>query len=145
MIPPDRLSFVYAIQAGDDGPIKIGWAFDPRFRLAELQTGNAAELRIIGVVEADRMLERALHVRLRPYRLRGEWFKACPEVFEALRDEGFGNGRSDLRLLVTDRNGKRCDNCSTLLTHEDGFSTCAACEEFASLRASGVDPFEEAA
>lgn len=67
--------FVYFIQAGEDGPIKIGVATEPFKRLAELQTGNPARLRIVAIVEGDTGMERALHDRFAEHRLEGEWFK----------------------------------------------------------------------
>jgi hypothetical protein len=68
---------VYFIRAGEDGPVKIGHARDPRRRLAMLQTGNAAPLAIIRLVEGGREEEAAAHAQFAVARLSGEWFAFC--------------------------------------------------------------------
>lgn len=67
--------YVYFIQAGEDGPVKIGVAAEPFKRLAELQTGNPARLRVVAIIEGDTGIEKALHERFAEHRLEGEWFK----------------------------------------------------------------------
>lgn len=49
---------IYFIQAGESGPIKIGVALDPCKRLAELQTGHYEGLRIIGLMDGERLDEK---------------------------------------------------------------------------------------
>lgn len=77
------MSHVYFVQAGENGPVKIGLAEDPDRRVAELQTGCFAELRLLGTIAGDRGTERALHERFADYRIRGEWFEPSAAVFEA--------------------------------------------------------------
>ena len=72
--------FVYFIQAGDDGPIKIGSAVDPIARLKELQVGNPQPLHILMTLADDEGLERQLHQRFAPLRLHGEWFRPEQEL-----------------------------------------------------------------
>jgi hypothetical protein len=72
--------FVYFIQAGDDGPIKIGWALDPTARLKELQVGCPEPLRLLMTIADDGELESQLHRRFASLRLRGEWFRAEQEL-----------------------------------------------------------------
>ncbi len=67
--------FVYFIQAGDDGPIKIGTAVVPEERLRGLQTAHHEELRILAVVAGGPELEAELHERFQHARIRGEWFR----------------------------------------------------------------------
>ena len=70
-------AFTYAIADGD-GLIKIGIACDVEARLAILQTGNARELRVVGVMDGNH--ENQLHERFASYRVRGEWFKDVDEI-----------------------------------------------------------------
>lgn len=70
------VTWTYFIQAGVDGPIKIGKADNPEKRLAELQTGSPESLRLIGKLQGDH--ERDLHNRFHKLHLRGEWFN--PDV-----------------------------------------------------------------
>jgi hypothetical protein len=65
---------IYAIQAGVGGPIKFGVARDPKARMAELQTGNASELRLLATVNIHSEKESLVHRHLRDCRVRGEWF-----------------------------------------------------------------------
>lgn len=76
---------VYAIQAGESGPIKIGRASDPAKRRTELQAGHYEVLRLIAVIDPGRSAqktEKALHASLVEHRIRGEWFHPHPEVLE---------------------------------------------------------------
>lgn len=72
--------FVYFIQQGDDGPVKIGTAVDPLERLRQLQPGNPVPLTIRYVVPGDHFVERALHRHFADFRLMGEWFDMAPAV-----------------------------------------------------------------
>jgi hypothetical protein len=74
--------YLYAIQQGDDGPIKIGRATDPAQRLATLQQGSAVELRGIAAWPALALEEAQLHEEFAAHRLRGEWFSPAPELLE---------------------------------------------------------------
>jgi len=67
--------FVYFIQEGEDGPIKIGEAVHPVKRVEQMQTGNPRHLRVTAVVLAGRSTEWQLHGYWRAKAwIRGEWF-----------------------------------------------------------------------
>lgn len=67
--------FVYFIQEGMDGPIKIGEAADPPKRLEHMQCGNPRPLRVVAVILAERTTEWQLHGYWRSSAwIRGEWF-----------------------------------------------------------------------
>jgi hypothetical protein len=67
--------FIYFIQEGDEGAIKIGVADNPFKRLAEVQCGNPRDLRIAVVILAGLDTETLLHNHWRPLAgIRGEWF-----------------------------------------------------------------------
>jgi hypothetical protein len=77
--------YVYFIQQGDDGPIKIGTAGWREGRLTDLQVGNPTALKIIGSrlchsYGEARDLEAALHRGYAPQRIRGEWFESTKEL-----------------------------------------------------------------
>jgi hypothetical protein len=76
---------VYAIQAGMDGPVKIGVSVAPLSRMAQMQTGMPETLRILAFIPGTRDDERNLHVRLAKHRIRGEWFHPHPDVLDAFR------------------------------------------------------------
>ena len=74
--------FAYAIQAGEDGPIKIGLAKRPAQRLRTLQTANAEHLRGLAAWRVLPFEERDIHAEYAYARIRGEWFKPVPELVE---------------------------------------------------------------
>ena len=78
------MKFVYFIQCGDDGPIKIGVASDLDKRLAGLQTANHQELFLLGFIptaDAEEM-EEFLHVQFDEARVRGEWFEPSRRLLD---------------------------------------------------------------
>lgn len=79
---PDSSSYIYFIQAGVSGPVKIGVSNDPFSRLRQLQTGNVENLRILAIHPGDLELEKALHRYFQPHRLKNEWFEPCEELLD---------------------------------------------------------------
>lgn len=71
---------LYAIQVGDDGPVKLGTAGDPVARLRALQTSHHSRLRLRAAWAGAHRDEQALHARFAAARLRGEWFAWTPEL-----------------------------------------------------------------
>jgi len=87
--PPGEMveGFVYFIQSGDIGPIKVGWSENGvEQRLATMQTGNPQELRLLGVHYAARPYELALHTRFADQGIRGEWYQPTPELIACALD-----------------------------------------------------------
>ncbi len=79
------IHYVYFIQAEDNGPIKIGHSWNILTRLCDLQEATFIELRRIGDVhcngkKAAKVLEQELLQQLKNFCIRGEWFRATPEV-----------------------------------------------------------------
>ena len=61
---------VYFIQAGKDGPIKIGYtANDVKNRLLTLQPSSPYPLTILGVMEGDVELEKNIHKKFKRFRI----------------------------------------------------------------------------
>jgi hypothetical protein len=75
-------TWVYFIQAGDSGPIKIGSGRRPQRRLRQLQIGNHEPLRLLGAYPGTALDETQLHEQFRHARLRGEWFAPLPELLD---------------------------------------------------------------
>lgn len=89
------MEIVYFIQAVNGGPIKIGRTFTSvDSRLAGLQTGNPAELRVVGMIQGAS--ESELHAKFAKERLRGEWFTAS----KRLRDFVAKHASNDLKELL---------------------------------------------
>jgi hypothetical protein len=60
---------VYFIQAGENGPVKIGYTYEPEKRLIAMR-----------VVPGNRYGERRLHQHFAHLRIRGEWFSFSEEM-----------------------------------------------------------------
>jgi len=98
--------FVYFIQSGERGPIKIGAAANPFARLRELQTGNPYQLRLLLAEDAGChawALERALHRRFASSRLGGEWFAITHDMALCVSHHAFG---ATLREFLNLNNGR---------------------------------------
>ena len=86
--------FNYIIRAF--GFLKVGFcAFDPRKRIAGIQTSCPGEIIVDVIMGGDRDDERRLHERLSPYRVQGEWFRITPQIEDMIRLFQ-GEGSADL-------------------------------------------------
>ena len=79
---------VYFIQAGDDGPIKIGRTQgSPLGRMEALQAGIPVDLRILAIISHVRSShETDLHRRFAHLHIRGEWFRPEPDLLTYIRE-----------------------------------------------------------
>ncbi|MBC8877195.1 MAG: GIY-YIG nuclease family protein [Planctomycetes bacterium] len=72
---------IYFIRDEETGDIKIGLtASHPEGRRRACQTGNPRELVLLFQMEGSKQDEDALHERFADANVRGEWFKAVPEL-----------------------------------------------------------------
>jgi hypothetical protein len=69
------LAKTYFIRCKATGQIKIGWAVNPRQRLATLQTGSPGELELVAVLDGGRETETQMHQKFKHLQERGEWFR----------------------------------------------------------------------
>lgn len=68
---------IYFIRQGDNGPIKIGTAINPQYRIRELQSGNHEPLRLLAAIPGGRAEASALHHRFAELSInRTDWFRA---------------------------------------------------------------------
>lgn len=79
---------VYAIQIGDDGPIKIGVTTDVSRRLWTLQTACPWDLHLRAEWAAEWSSETTAHHELARHRMRGEWFTPHAAVLAYIRNRG---------------------------------------------------------
>jgi hypothetical protein len=75
--PEDPLTVVYFILAGSH--IKIGTTVRLQKRLDAIKSANP-EATLLGAVPGSFPLERQYHHQWKALRVRGEWFKAAPEL-----------------------------------------------------------------
>ncbi len=80
--------FVYFIQQGSSGPIKIGFTRDDLYaRVKRLQTGNPLPLKLLAIIDgACTKTEISLHSRFSSCRLNGEWFAPTEELLNFINE-----------------------------------------------------------
>lgn len=76
--------YTYFLQAGDDGPIKIGTTRNLIVRLRTLGTMGPLPLKLLGTMRGNH--EDLCHTRLSDFRSHGEWFMPSPPVLEFIRE-----------------------------------------------------------
>jgi len=77
---------IYIAQAlGPDGPVKIGFSNKVGARLRKISVHLWCDVELARLLDGDREAERALHRRFQHLRLRGEWFRAAPEILTGPR------------------------------------------------------------
>ena len=83
----DGVSYLYFVESAALEAVKIGTAADPYRRLQILQVGSPDTLRLLGWIKfpAGEPMERNIHGLFKKSRLRGEWFKATPDLLEFIR------------------------------------------------------------
>lgn len=96
---------VYFAQAGESGPVKIGWCKDsPKKRVADLQTGCPVKLNILYVVtRCARNFEGNLHELFSKHRIRGEWFTYCKEIQEFISRHYNAEEAREFRLRIREQ------------------------------------------
>lgn len=77
--------WLYAVHDRENDAVKFGIARDTATRMRGLQIGNPGSLVLVGACPATVELERFFHDALKPWRIRGEWFRCCDQVL-ALTD-----------------------------------------------------------
>ena len=107
--------WIYIIQASSGGPFKLGWALDPKMRLATLQIGNPARLELLGQFQGTGRRERELHEMLKEFRGLGEWFNPHPRAKEILAEAS--EKKSIARRLKIGRSNTAviCDGCHAMV------------------------------
>lgn len=74
---------IYYIACTATERLKIGYTNgEPEVRLKQLQTGSAADLRLIACHSGSLETERELHATFASQRLRGEWFEMSEDLFK---------------------------------------------------------------
>lgn len=78
-------SYIYFIQAQDNGPIKIGSTGDnPRKRMVKIQSDFPWPVRLLGAIEGTVSQEKRIHLILARWKTQGEWFEPTPIVLAAI-------------------------------------------------------------
>lgn len=102
----ERYGIVYFFGPKDTGAVKIGYTSsrDPAKRLAQLQTGSAETLIVLGTINGGPLVERTIHGLLAAHRVRGEWFEraAALAVLSHLNEESRGPLKNEFAIALAD-------------------------------------------
>jgi hypothetical protein len=96
-----RLGCVYFLQGVTGGCVKIGFTmYDPRRRMADLQTGSPVVLRIIHTLDAPRSAERWAHARFSGSHSHGEWFRPTADLLDFIAQGGALHDQNQQELAL---------------------------------------------
>lgn len=123
MFTRDR--FIYFMQCGEKGPIKIGLTFNVQRRLTQAQTFNYQPVTLLGSIPGSQVLETALLRRFSEHKLRGEWFKFNDELYNFAKGifnvEYESDGLRNWLVLYRQSEKQKTDPCPFCLSpHSHG-------------------------
>jgi hypothetical protein len=76
--------FIYFIESGVGGLIKIGYATDPVKRMNSFLTGNPNELNLLALIPGTLKDERALHRLFKEHQIVREWFAPHVDIWRLI-------------------------------------------------------------
>jgi len=82
--PPHLKGFIYFAITEDNSFVKIGWSRTPKKRLKGISTSGPMKVSAIGLRRGTVLDEKHLHLKFADYRVNGEWFRAAPELLDAI-------------------------------------------------------------
>lgn len=89
---PD-LAAIYFLHASFSDTVKIGTTKKLGVRLRNLQTGSPGRLVTLAAIHVGQehalMIEKLIHTRYEAQRVRGEWFRATPELLRFATDKEY--------------------------------------------------------
>jgi len=80
--------WIYFIQIGEEGPIKIGKSLSPYERLDCLQQASPWQLQLVAAREGPAELEKEYHQKFHDLRMKGEWFESADSLMEEIAKVG---------------------------------------------------------
>ena len=106
-MPPAHKYWVYFIQAGRGGAVKIGVTGGRvQDTIRAIQTSNSDDIFILSAFMIDSHLryqvERWIHEALSDHRIRGEWFKPVQRVLDYALLAKAGQGDAIIDMVMPD-------------------------------------------
>jgi hypothetical protein len=77
---------IYFIQAGDDGPIKIGYAANVDQSITKWQGGSPVPLRLLTTLDGSLGVEVYLQAKFLHLRQSRKWFKVSQEILDFIEN-----------------------------------------------------------
>lgn len=76
---------IYFLQAGDNGPIKIGYVTSVD-QIKSWQEGSPVPLKLLATLEGTLEVEAYLHSKFLRFRQHGKWFKGSQEILNFVQN-----------------------------------------------------------
>jgi hypothetical protein len=80
LLRAEPCSYIYCLQSGATGRIKIGTTAKPVSRFANYRTHSSEPLTIIGMWFGDVKAEARIHERFKVLKVSGEWFRESDDL-----------------------------------------------------------------
>lgn len=80
--PREESSFIYFIQSGKDGPIKIGTTNNVESRLGDIRVLNPQKIKLLKSIKGTQKYEKEIHRKFKNDRIKGEWFRLSSDLIE---------------------------------------------------------------
>jgi hypothetical protein len=78
------LGYVYFVQVGSRGDIKIGYSTNIMKRMNSLSSSMPENIKLLGYITGDLNREKELHKMFRILNVKGEWFRCDKSIIEYL-------------------------------------------------------------
>ena len=80
--------YVYFVQQGLTGNIKIGYSENLKSRISNLQTSSPEKLRLLHAIPASgQQDETRFHEMFKHKRSHGEWFEYCSKIIAFIEED----------------------------------------------------------
>lgn len=99
---------VYFVRDRQSDLIKIGSSCNERKRLRSLQTAHGGQLWLMATCPGGRAREYQLHCRFAASRVRGEWFRASPDLLAFIEQLGTPEGVIESQAFFSNIGAQQC-------------------------------------
>ena len=91
--------YVYFIQDGKDGNIKIGYSGEPEKRIGDLQSSSGNVLYPLLILKGSKNLESIFHEKFEEHKVHGEWFKPENSIMIFINSEKIKSESYKINLI----------------------------------------------
>jgi hypothetical protein len=88
-----HMGYIYFVAQRD--AVKIGFSVYPDKRIGNIQTANSEPLEVLGYYRGEQEEEKRLHVQFAHLKIKGEWFRATPELMSLVKAKIKTNGQHE--------------------------------------------------
>lgn len=130
---------IYFIRGAGQTDVKIGYSANVKGRMVDLQVGMPREVELLLAIPGSQRDEKELHLRFRPFHIRGEWFELTSEIVDYIRDQQARDARPWLAKMPaawSEPGSHHCDGCDLNYTGADAYEHAKVHQEWLDLCAA---------